>query len=36
MKVWQIATGETGRDYRDLFLEHDIMILGPSDKGSIT
>ncbi len=34
MKVWQIATGETGRDYRDLFLEHDIMILGPSDKGN--
>lgn len=30
MKVWQIATGETGRDYSSLFLEHDIMIIGPS------
>lgn len=33
MKVWQIATGESGRDYRDLFWDHDIMILGPSDYG---
>jgi hypothetical protein len=30
MKVWQIATGESGRDYRELFLDHDIMIIGPS------
>ena len=33
MEVWQIATGETGRDYRDLFFEHDIMIIGPSHLG---
>lgn len=33
MKVWQIATGEPGRDYRHLFFDHDLMILGPSDRG---
>jgi len=33
MRVWQIATGETGRDYRELFFDHDIMILGPSHLG---
>jgi hypothetical protein len=33
MKVWQIATGEPGRDYRELFFDYDIMILEPSDKG---
>lgn len=33
MRVWQIATGEPGRDYRRLFFEHDIMILGPSHLG---
>ena len=33
MKVWQIATGEPGRDYRQLFFDHDIMILGPSHLG---
>jgi hypothetical protein len=34
MKVWQIATGEPGRDYRELFFDHDIMILGPSDRNN--
>ena len=34
MNVWQIATGEPGRDYRELFLDHDIMILGPGDRGN--
>ncbi len=34
MNVWQIATGEPGRDYRELFFDHDIMILGPSDRGN--
>jgi hypothetical protein len=34
MRVWQIATGEPGRDYRRLFFDHDIMILGPSDEGN--
>lgn len=33
MSVWQIATGEAGRDYRELFFEHDVMILGPSHRG---
>lgn len=30
MNVWQIATGETGRDYREVFSDHDVMIIGPS------
>lgn len=34
MKVWQIATGEPGRDYRRLFFDYDLMILGPSDRGN--
>lgn len=29
--VWQIASGEAGRFYTDLFLKHDIMCLGPGD-----
>lgn len=33
MKVWQIATGEPGRDYRELFFDHDMMIMGPSHRG---
>lgn len=33
MKIWQIATGEKGRDYRDLFVNHDVMIIGPSEYG---
>ncbi|HEX2219634.1 MAG TPA: hypothetical protein VHG35_12580 [Gemmatimonadales bacterium] len=33
MRVWQIATGEAGRDYRELFFDHDLMILGPSHRG---
>ncbi len=36
MKVWQIATGEPGRDYRKLFFDHDIMILGPGEPGDAT
>jgi hypothetical protein len=30
MKIWQIATGEAGRDYRSLFFDYDIMIIGSS------
>lgn len=30
MNIWQIATGEAGRDFSSLFFDHDIMILGPS------
>ena len=33
MKVWQIAAGERGRDYRELFFDHDMMIMGPSHLG---
>lgn len=33
MKVWQIATGEPGRDYRRLFYEYDLMMLGPGNPG---
>jgi len=36
MKVWQIATGETGRDYSEIFFDYDIMILGPSHLGDAT
>lgn len=36
MKVWQVATGEPGCDYRELFFDHDIMILGPSQLGPAT
>jgi hypothetical protein len=33
MKVWQIATGEPSRDYREMFFDHDIMILGSGRHG---
>jgi hypothetical protein len=32
-KVWQIAAGEPGRYYDDLFIRHDIMFLGPGRHG---
>lgn len=28
MKVWQIAAGERSRDYSELFLAHDLMLIG--------
>ena len=31
MNVWQIATGEPGRDYRALFFDHDIRIIAAHD-----
>lgn len=34
MRVWQIGAGETGRDYRELFFDYDVMLLGPSDLGN--
>ncbi len=34
MKVWQIAAGEPGRDYGELFFDHDMMIMGPMDFGN--
>lgn len=33
MKLWQIATGKAGRDYHELFFDHDLMVLGPSHLG---
>lgn len=36
MKVWQIAAGEPGRDYRRLFFDYDVMLLGPSHTGKVT
>lgn len=33
MNVWQIAVGESGRDYREIFFDYDIMIIGPSRFG---
>ena len=34
MRVWQIAAGRSGRDYRSLFFAHDVMVMGPSWYGS--
>lgn len=31
--VWQIGSGEEGRKYSDLFLEHDVMFCGPGSFG---
>lgn len=33
MTWWQIACGAGGRDYAHLFLDHDMMFLGPGDPG---
>lgn len=33
-QVWQIAAGETGRDYTKLFLDYDVMFMGPGNHGS--
>lgn len=33
-QVWQIAAGETGRDYTKLFLDYDVMFMGPGNPGS--
>lgn len=30
MTIWQIATGDTGRNYSSIFFDHDVMILGGS------
>lgn len=32
-QVWQIACGEKGRRYQQLFLDHDVMFLGPGRFG---
>lgn len=34
MAIWQIGTGDSGsRDYTNLFLAHDVMLIGPGDYG---
>lgn len=33
MKVWQIASGNGARDYSQVFLDHDVMLIGPGDFG---
>lgn len=33
-RVWQIACGERGRRYQQLFLDHDVMFLGPGRFGA--
>jgi hypothetical protein len=32
-QVWQMAAGQAGRFYSDLFLKHDVMFLGPGSFG---
>lgn len=32
-RVWQIACGEVGRKYADLFLQYDVMFCGPGKLG---
>jgi hypothetical protein len=34
MKVWQIATGDAGRNYSEVFFNYDVMIIGGSRQGS--
>lgn len=33
-KYWQVASGDSGRDYSSLFLNHDIMCIGPGRYGA--
>ena len=33
-QVWQIAAGESRRDYSDIFLRNDVMFLGPGQLGN--
>ena len=32
-QVWQVAAGGPGRNYTDLFLKHDLMLVGPGRYG---
>lgn len=36
MNIWQIAAGDGARDYTDLYLKHDVMLIGPGSKGDFT
>jgi hypothetical protein len=33
-QVWQVAAGQAGRFYTDLFLKHDVMFMGPGRFGA--
>ena len=33
-QIWQIASGDGHRRYTDLFLEHDVMFIGPGKHGA--
>lgn len=33
MRFWQVASGDIGRDYSRLFLDHDVMCIGPGRFG---
>jgi hypothetical protein len=30
---WQVSAGRSGRDYSDIFIEHDVMLIGPGHSG---
>ena len=32
-KFWHVCAGKGGRDYSDIFLEHDVMFIRPGDGG---
>lgn len=34
MRICQIAAGDGARNYTKLYLEHDIMLIGPGNPGS--
>lgn len=34
MTIWQIAAGDGARDYTDLFLRYDVMLIGPGTPGN--
>ncbi len=34
MRIWQIAAGDGARDYSQLFLRHDVMLMSPGSLGS--
>jgi len=36
LTIWQVAAGEPVRDYSSLFLDHDIMLIGPGTLGPVT
>ena len=33
MSFWQVGSGDLGRDYSQLFLDHDVMCIGPGKYG---